>query len=152
MVRETSKDSYKQITNDGLLGGKQLEIYSYLYEHGPLTGNEIFKGLKSISWINQANIPARLFELKQFGVVKETGKRLCNVTGKKVLEFDVTTELPDKSNLSINNKERINRLEKAFKMVKGFAPNDVLNKAHQVIHYGYIREPNENNQFEFKGV
>ena len=93
-VRDTSIEAYRKIKGDGLLSQRRLEIYIWLYWNGPATGNEIFRGIRGSSTINQANIPARLNEMREMEVVEERGTDKCSVTGMNVIVWDVTSNLP----------------------------------------------------------
>lgn len=132
-IRSTSVEAYDQIKRDGMLAGKHIEIYKYLFTFGPLTANQIFRGIKGSTTITQANIHARLNELKKYGVVSETGKVLCKITGKTVLQVDVTDKLPIKPAAIIRNKEKIDRLKRAYKLVAPYAPKDVRENAKAIL-------------------
>lgn len=95
-VRRTSIEVYNKIKRDGLLSRKRLEIYEVLFEHGPLTGNEIFRKLKGVSHIVHANIHSRLNEMERLGVAVRIGIRACNVTGNNVDLWELTDSLPVK--------------------------------------------------------
>lgn len=111
MVRETSREAYKQIKAQGLLGEKQLEVYECLFDYGPLTTNEIFSIVKGTSYISQSNISARVKELKDYGTVQEVGTKVCNITGRRVLLLDVTRNLPVKKK-PISDKQKVKVLKK----------------------------------------
>lgn len=96
MIRHTSKEAYRTIKENGLLSEKRLQIYEILYNHGPLTYNEIFKILQGHSNIASANIGARLNEMKKMGCIIECGIKSCSVTGMNVILWDVTDKLPRK--------------------------------------------------------
>lgn len=94
VARGTSIRTYQEIRDRGLLSEKRLQIYSILFEKGPLTYNEIFKILQGYSPIASANIGARLNEMREMGCVVECGERICSVTGMNVILWDVTEKLP----------------------------------------------------------
>lgn len=96
-VRETSIEAFKAITNNGLLSKRRMEVYSALFDHGPCTGSEL-NHMMSLSQKrgSHANVLTRLGELRNFGVAKELGERRCLITGRMVIEWDVTDKLPAK--------------------------------------------------------
>ena len=96
MVRETSIEVFHRIKEDGLLSQRRLEVYSQLFQLGPCTANELFKKTKGTSQVSQANIQPRLNELVALGVAREVGTRECQITGNRVLVYDVTAHLPIK--------------------------------------------------------
>lgn len=104
-VRQTSHLAYSTIKNNGLLSKRRWEAYSALYEHGPITANELCQkaGVTGL-W-------KRLSELKQAGLAKEVGQATCAVTGMTATLWDVTDHVPTdyvrpKSNLQLA-KERL---------------------------------------------
>lgn len=96
MVRETSIEAYNRIKDEGLLSQRRFEVYTQLYAHGPCTANELFKKTRGISQVSQANIQPRLNELVALGVAREVETRECQITGNRVLVYDVTAGLPTK--------------------------------------------------------
>lgn len=95
-VRETSLEVFKRIKDNGLLSQRRLEVYSGLFEYGPCTANELFKKMRGVSQVSQANIQPRLNELVNVGVAREVETRDCAITGNRVLVYDVTAGLPAK--------------------------------------------------------
>jgi Fe2+ or Zn2+ uptake regulation protein len=94
-VRDTSIEAYNRIKADGLLCRKRLEVYEWLYHHGPATGMEVHRGLGGQGNANNANVRARLNELREMGVVKEMEDTVeCQVTKMTVIQWDVTPNLP----------------------------------------------------------
>jgi len=102
MVRDTSIEVYHQVEAEGLLSKRRFQVYECLFKHGPMTQNETFikinltannVGRKELA---QDSIKPRFAELKELGVIRETGKRPCKITNRKVYEWDVTSKLPNK--------------------------------------------------------
>lgn len=92
-VRETSVESYREIANS--LGDRQAEVFRSLALVGDgSTSNEVFRQLKGYQTIAQANISARLNELRRMGVVEEHGEKVCPVTGKKAIAWAITGAMP----------------------------------------------------------
>jgi hypothetical protein len=88
MTRTTSIAVYHEIEREGLLSRTRFEVYSWLFKHGPATAMEIEVGLAS------RHVNKRLSELRDQGVVKELGTTICKVTGREVILWDVTDQLP----------------------------------------------------------
>ncbi len=101
-ARRTSIEAYHAIKEGGLLSYRRMQIYEVLYEHGPLTANEIFRMIIGKSSINQANVPARLNEMREMGCVEELGEKQCSVTNNNVILWDVTGRIP----IRIEKKKR----------------------------------------------
>lgn len=95
MIRETSIAVYHQIQEEGLLSDRRNQVFKCLWEHGPMTQNETYVKL-NVPNLQQSSIMPRFAELKDLGVITDIGKRICTVTGRMVLEWNVTGELPVK--------------------------------------------------------
>jgi hypothetical protein len=101
-VRQTSINCYNRIKSEGLLSKRRLEVYEAIYNSAPCTASEIFnvKHLKT-------NQSGRFTELRDLGVIYEKGERRCRVTGRNVIEWDLTDELP--TNIKTpTKKDRVN--------------------------------------------
>jgi len=94
-VRQTSIDVYHQIESEGLLSKRRWEVYHILFNHGPMTSNETFdySKLHGVDGYRH-NANARMTELRELGVVQEIGTTLCSKTGRRVILWDVTSNLP----------------------------------------------------------
>jgi hypothetical protein len=90
MARQTSVEVWKKINQQGLLPQMRLDVYNWLYRHGPATRNEVADSIGMVR--NDAS--TRLRELKIQGVVYEVRERPCTVTGHVIIEWDVTANLP----------------------------------------------------------
>lgn len=104
MVRKTSLEAYNLIKENGLLSKRRMEIYFALYEHGPCTANELFKKTKGFNGVVQANLHARLGEMRDLGVVEEVTERVCGVTGRLVIVWDVTDRIPFKLDKPVKHR------------------------------------------------
>ena len=95
MARQTSIDVYNAIKANGLIGRMQFAAYDWLFKNGPATGREIFAGIT-----NEPDQHTRFTELRDKGLFREIGKRMCKVTGhttgKPSILWDVTDRLPVK--------------------------------------------------------
>jgi len=110
-VRDTSLQVYFRIKEDGTLSRRRWEVYDIVFNHGPITGNEIFKHceLQGVPGYRH-NVHARLTELREMGVVKEAGTRECQVTGETAIIWDVTSNLPTKLEKKKSAKQQIKEL------------------------------------------
>jgi len=103
MTRETSIEVFRQIKDEGLLSDLRQQVYEVVFNFGPLTNSEAAKFMRC-----QKNLTSgRMTELRDLGVIRETGKRLCKITGRKVLGWEITGELPIKRELRLTDKEMI---------------------------------------------
>lgn len=94
MTRQTSIDAYNTIKENGMLAKRRWEVYSILFSHGPMTGNQIIQYVGKIQ--NTGSIKTRLSELRDRGVVVELGTVKDPITGVTVILWDVTKNLPIK--------------------------------------------------------
>lgn len=97
MARQTSVEAYSTIKESGLLGKRQLEVYEIVYQNGPMTASEAFELLKQKSDLSlrfDSNTHARFTECRDMGLLSEVGERKCKITGRNVIEWDVTANLP----------------------------------------------------------
>lgn len=127
MTRQTSIDAYNQIKAGKLLTAMRLKIYEVLYEHGPLTCNEIFKIMLGTSTINQPNIHARLDELREMGCVEELGERICTVTGNTVILWSLTGFLPKKLSKAEKIISAINKTKARLAKLESKLATEVAN-------------------------
>ena len=88
-MRETSLAAYHSVMNDGIVARMQRAAYELLYNHGPLTGREIDR-IKN----DCPDFHKRLPELRDAGLAREVGTRICQVTGRVVIAWDVTSAMP----------------------------------------------------------
>jgi hypothetical protein len=94
-TRKTSRDVYHQIKAEGLLSKMRMEVLAAIYLVAPCTSAEAFAVMiKGRNPLSQSR--ARFTELREWGVIKEIGVRKCKITGRKVIEWDLTGDLPVK--------------------------------------------------------
>ena len=117
-MRQTSIDCYNQIKNSGLLSKRRFETYEAMVKIAPCTASEV---QKSINYFNGGrDCMKRISELNKLGVIYDKGTRTCNVTGRNVVEWDLTDRLPVNVKSSINTKkhrinEALNSLRQLYK-------------------------------------
>jgi hypothetical protein len=119
MIRETSIATYHQIQEEGLLSERRNQVFKCLWEHGPMTQNETYVKL-NVPNLQQSSIMPRFAELKDLGVIDDIGKRICTVTGRMVLEWEVTGELPIKKD------------KKTFKQQKELILADIIDLGNRI--------------------
>tara|TARA_B110000908_G_C10236527_1_gene443653 strand:+ start:255 stop:677 length:423 start_codon:yes stop_codon:yes gene_type:complete len=110
-TRQTSIDCYNEIKANGLLSKKRLQVYVAILKNAPCTSGEAFATM--ITKENQiSQSRARFTELRELGVIYEKGNKKCRVTGKNVIEWDLTNKLP--INFKNNNKTKKQRINDAI--------------------------------------
>lgn len=97
MIRETSIKAYHEALASGLISKRRGQCLKIVAEHGPITSNEAFNILKDELGRNfrfDSNTRARFTELRQQDVVYERQERECRITGKTVIEWEMTLRRP----------------------------------------------------------
>ena len=89
-VRKTSIDCYNQIKAEGLLSTMRLKVFNAIVISEPCTSSEAMKLVESKS----LGFGSRFTELRDRGVIEELGTKICTVTGRNVIEWGVTGNLP----------------------------------------------------------
>ena len=109
MVRDTSIEAYKDLIDSDILGRKHKIILEALIrankDSGPITASELFAEYLRSRNLVFSNIRARLGELRDMEAIEERDKRLCNITGKRVITWHFTGRKPQKVN-RISKEER----------------------------------------------
>ena len=126
-IRQTSIDCYNQIKAEGLLSKRRLEVYEAIFKSAPCTSAEAMQGrLNSTNVLSQSR--ARFTELRELDVIYEKGDKVCGVTGRKAIVWDLTDRLPVKENKPITAKQqRVNNVISALRELykrKGIASDD----------------------------
>lgn len=97
MVRNTSREAYITIRDNGLLSERKWEVYDILFHHGPLTAHEVVAVARQKHPLsNQTSFNARLSELKKLGCATEVGEKLNPVSKVSNYLWDLTSNLPTK--------------------------------------------------------
>tara|TARA_R110000744_G_scaffold272361_1_gene385352 strand:+ start:145 stop:558 length:414 start_codon:yes stop_codon:yes gene_type:complete len=111
-TRQTSIDCYNHIKAEGLLSKRRLEVYEAILNNAPCTTNEALKDVYSGSY----GVGSRTTELRNLGVIYEVRVRECKVTGRNVIEWDLTDTLPVEIKSSIKTKQhRVNDALNSFR-------------------------------------
>ena len=107
-VRQTSIDCYNQIKAEKLLSKLRLRTLNAMLYSAPCTAGELQ------DYIDKNEIQVKhswklLSQLRDLGVLYEKSERKCNITGRVVIEWDLTDRLPINSKLVSNTKkDRVN--------------------------------------------
>jgi hypothetical protein len=117
ITRQTSIDCYNKIKQEGLLSKRRLEVYEAILKNAPCTTNEALKDLYSGSH----GVGSRTTELRDVGVIYEKGEKKCSITGRNVIEWDLTDRLP--VNLKKTNKTKKHRTDDALNSLRELYKN-----------------------------
>ena len=119
-TRQTSIDCYNQIKANGLLSKRRLEVYKALLSTAPCTSSEAIRNAQTSFGV--FGVSSRFTELRDVGVIYEKDVRKCTVTGRNVIEWDLTDNLPNNNKLQrITKKDKkenaLNCLRELYKKV-----------------------------------
>ena len=113
-IRQTSIDCYNEIKQQGLLSKRRLEVYEALYTSAPCTSSEAIRNAKTTFGV--FGVSSRFTELRNLGVIYEKGEKQCTITGRNVIEWDLTDKLPiNFKNKNKTKKQRINDAINSFR-------------------------------------
>ena len=106
-TRQTSIDCYNEIKNSGLLSKRRFETFEAIIKIAPCTASEV---QHSINYNNGGrDCMKRISELRDRGVIYEVKTRKCSITGRNVIEWDLTDKLPVEIKSYIKTKKhRVN--------------------------------------------
>lgn len=111
-MRQTSIEVYNQIRESGILSTRKMQVYSTLFEYGPLTQAELCNLLPEVS---ERSLTPRFAELLSMGAIQDAIERECRITGRNVIAWDVTskfpTPLPKRINPAKVKKELVKNIE-----------------------------------------
>lgn len=135
MIRETSVEAYHEVLESGLIGRRQKQVYTILYQRGPLAGAQVAAQFLAEHGrtARSETIRNRLTELRDRGVVREVGTVKDPNTKKRVILWDVTRGSPVKPPRKETKNEIIRRLEARVKELEtllkvGSGRADIFNK------------------------
>lgn len=114
-MRQTSINCYNQIKSEGLLSKLRLLTYHSMLHSAPCTAGELQEYIDK----NQVRVKHAwklLSQLRDLGVIYERTERVCNITGRIVIEWDLTDRLPINSKAPTSTKkERVNNTLEALR-------------------------------------
>jgi Fic family protein len=90
VIQQTSLMAYREIEIIGTLGRQIRQVYDIFREQGNKTNMEVSK----ITLININAVTARTNELVKLELLEEKDKRICSVTGRKVIEWGIKYDSP----------------------------------------------------------
>jgi hypothetical protein len=120
MTQRTSIETYTEIKNSGLLSEKRWRVYDIFYQlNRPLTGAEVSQIYKSNypSSQHSETIRNRITELKEMGLLAEFEVVDCTFTGRKVISFITTNNLPEKLEKKETLNQKLNRILKQIEVL-----------------------------------
>ena len=125
-TRQTSIDCYNQIKNSDLLAKRRFETFEAIFKSAPCTRQEALEHTNPLNALSLS--AARFTELRRLGVIYEVKTRECRVTGRNVIEWDLTDKLPVEIKSSIKTKKHrvndaLNSLRELYKK-KDISTND----------------------------
>ena len=118
-TRQTSIDCYNQIKANGLLSKRRFEVYEALLSSAPCTSSEAIRNAKTTFGV--FGVSSRFTELRDLGVIYEVRTRECTVTGRNVIEWDLTDRLP--LNVKKSNKTKKNKIDDALNSLRELYKN-----------------------------
>lgn len=90
--RETSVQAFYNAVDSGTIRTRREQVYAALRAVGEATANEVFEYLKEqrhLALRYDSNTRARFTELRDMGVIRETGQRVCRVTRQTCITWAV---------------------------------------------------------------
>jgi hypothetical protein len=118
MARQTSIDCYNQIKSEGLLSDLKLLTYHAMLHTAPCTAGELQKYIEK-NEIKVKHSWKLLSQLRDLGVIYERSVRICFVTGRNVIEWDLTDKLPLKEKAPVVTKKQ--KIEEVLNDISDFA-------------------------------
>ena len=119
-TRQTSIDCYNEIKEQGLLSNMRFKVYEAILRKAPCTSGEAFATMTTKeNQISQSR--ARFTELRELGVIYEKGEKQCSITGRNVIEWDLTDRLP--VNVKSSNKTKQQKKNLALKSLRELYKN-----------------------------
>ena len=107
ITRQTSIDCFNQIKEAGLLAKRRFETFEAIFKSAPCTRQEALEHTNPINALSLS--AARFTELRRIGVIYEKDVRACKVTGRNVIEWDLTDRIPiTLKNTNKTKKQRVN--------------------------------------------
>ena len=119
-TRQTSIDCYNKIKEQGLLSNMRFKVYEAILKKAPCTSGEAFATMTTKeNQISQSR--ARFTELRNLGVIYEKGEKKCSITGRNVIEWDLTDKLP--VDYKSHNKTKKQKVDDALNALRELYKN-----------------------------
>lgn len=114
MTRQTSIAVYRQVEEEGLLSSLRLEVYRVICFFGPITQGEAWR--EHFSDRQRHDIGPRFAELEKRGAIHCAGERVCRLTGREVMAWESTCQLPTKqSPIKASDLKDENRMDELIR-------------------------------------
>ena len=120
ITRQTSIDCFNQIKEAGLLAKRRFETFEAIFKSAPCTRQEALEHTNPINALSLS--AARFTELRRIGVIYEKDVRACKVTGRNVIEWDLTDRLP--VTVKSTNKTKKQRVNDALDSLRQLYKNN----------------------------
>ena len=134
-TRQTSIDCYNNIKANGLLSKRRFEVYEALIKISPCTATEL---QNSMDFNNGGrDCMKRISELRDLGVIYERRERNCSITGKMVIEWDLTDKLPSKEKAPVVTKKQ--KIEEILNDISGFGKKLSNEEDKKVLRCIYLK-------------
>jgi hypothetical protein len=134
-TRQTSIDCYNNIKANGLLSKRRFEVYEALIKISPCTATEL---QNSMDFNNGGrDCMKRISELRDLGVIYERRERNCSITGKMVIEWDLTDKLPSKEKAPVVTKKQ--KIEEILNEISGFGKKLSNEEDKKVLRCIYLK-------------
>ena len=102
-IRQTSIDCYNKIKANGLLSKRRLQTLEVLIKIAPCTATELQNSMDYND--GGRDCMKRVSELRDLGVIYEKTERNCSITGRNVIEWDLTDKIPINRKVITNTKK-----------------------------------------------
>jgi len=119
-TRQTSIECYNEIKNSNLLAQRRFETFEAIFKSAPCTRQEALEHTNPINALSLS--AARFTELRRIGVIYEKDVRACKVTGRNVIEWDLTDRLP--VTVKTTNKTKKQRVNDALDSLRQLYKNN----------------------------
>jgi hypothetical protein len=95
MARATSKISYIEAQERGVLSKRRTQVCLALWNLGSGSSREVWEHIKRTNpIIPQHSINPRMVELERAGMVEEHGVLPCKFTGRPTIQWSLTKHIP----------------------------------------------------------
>ena len=112
--RQTSIDCYNQIKAEGLLSKRRFQTFEALSKIAPCSASEVQNSMDYED--GGRDCMKRLSELRDRGVIYESGVKKCSITEMSVIEWDLTDALPIKLTATLTIKQQ--KVAKALSLIE----------------------------------
>lgn len=128
-MRQTSIEVFHKIEQNGVLSKRRMEVYSILFQNGPLTATEcweIVKDNRNEGKTHQNGITPRFSELLRMNAIYIVEERPCTITGEKCISWDVTNGLPISLEKKKSKDQIIKELRQEIESLKSLLKHQQL--------------------------